>query len=996
MTPGQLHDAVTPPGVEFEAGLVRRLIDDAGDEPGQLPLLEFTLDRLWTLREVGMLTHAAYDAVGGLSGAVAGYAGTVYDSLEPADRVRARRLLTRLAGPVDDGGFQRRPVRLADLDADLRPVLARLAASRLVVIGRTAAGEEIADLAHQALIRQWPRLRDWLAADRDFRLWQEDLRRGREAWEASARDPGGLLRGAPLATAQAWAADRGADLSDPDRAYLAASRTLERRRVRVLWSVIAVVSVLALLAGSLAVITVRRNDTIEAQLRTANSRRLADDSARFRTIDPPQALQLAQAAWRQDRTPEAYGALFTQYAGLQAVEKLFRDLWPHELTRMTLSRDGDVAAFSNDRGGAAVWTGLTGNQPQQIRFSDPTHRNVGGTAQLSPSGRYLGYANALGGVAVWDLTRPDAPIRLAEDRPAGSPAPDVVGSVAFSADEKRLLVLRHAFRGDRPELAAWEISGARPVRLPGGLGADLEPDRAWFGPSSEHIVLAIFGGVRVYQATTGRLVRNYPEPAAGNVDLVADHGATLISCRGTTLHVRDIVSGRDRRRMTVPQCGIGVTTDNSTSFVVIPEGGAGEGGASNAFATLIDPEGGRVYRIAAPPMALAAENGFGPIPGMAVYRRPDATPVVYLGDRQQLLYRIPAGTPVTAGARDAGLYVRGSTVTPDGAYLIRLQDSGRIDLHDARTDQLLTRVQAPRPPYISRFNGVWFGVTEDSTRLLVKHADQLVVYALPELTVRRRIDLPVPDLGPPPGIDGVSSSWATSILPGADDDVVVLHAGLFTRWDIGTGRAIGDAVPVRTGTRDDRRRAAQLYFATRRRPGHPDQVAVVTGDNVEVWSLAERRAITTVAVNTTRSGRAVVFNTDGSRFAVSGITGVTTVWSTENGAEQGLRIPTATDDQPLGFTPDGRLITISGSTSDTGVRLWDPKSGKQLMSLAAAPSSGIWQLSELSLRNIGGGLTRTFELDPDAWFRRLCELNDRPFEPRELRELSDTTPPCDG
>ncbi|HET6529912.1 MAG TPA: serine protease, partial [Actinoplanes sp.] len=290
MTADQLQAAATPDGVTFEPGLVRRLIDDAGDEPGRLPLLEFTLDRLWSLRQVGTLTHDAYDRIGGLSGAVAGYAGQVVDSLPAADRARARRLLTRLTRPGTGGDFERHPVRLADLDDELRPVLARLAASRLVVLGRTAAGDDIAELAHQALVRRWPLLRGWLAEDRDFRLWQEDLRRSRAAWEATDRDPGGLPRGAALTTARGWATDRAADLTDADRAYLRAAEAHERRRVRRLWSAIAVVSALALLAGSLAVVAGVRNNLAQQRLRTAESRNLADDSMRFRGIDPPGAI----------------------------------------------------------------------------------------------------------------------------------------------------------------------------------------------------------------------------------------------------------------------------------------------------------------------------------------------------------------------------------------------------------------------------------------------------------------------------------------------------------------------------------------------------------------------------------------------------------------------------------------------------------------------------------------------------------------------------------
>ena len=112
MDRGELRRAIEEPargrGVIFQPGLVERLLDHAGDQPGHLPLLQFTLTRLWEQQTGGQLTHAAYEAMGGLTGALTGYADGVYQGLKPAAQTAARRVFTHLVRPPR-GRARRRP-----------------------------------------------------------------------------------------------------------------------------------------------------------------------------------------------------------------------------------------------------------------------------------------------------------------------------------------------------------------------------------------------------------------------------------------------------------------------------------------------------------------------------------------------------------------------------------------------------------------------------------------------------------------------------------------------------------------------------------------------------------------------------------------------------------------------------------------------------------------------------------------------------------------------
>src|SRR5207245_8176069 len=109
-------------------------------------------------------------------------------------------------------------------------LVVRLAGARLLVTGRDeTTGQEAVDLVHEALITKWERLRDWMVADRAFRLFQENLRTLLRQWETSGRDEGALLRGAPLAEALNWKVSRSADMSRAERSFIEASVSAKER-----------------------------------------------------------------------------------------------------------------------------------------------------------------------------------------------------------------------------------------------------------------------------------------------------------------------------------------------------------------------------------------------------------------------------------------------------------------------------------------------------------------------------------------------------------------------------------------------------------------------------------------------------------------------------------------------------------------------------------------------------------------------------------------------
>jgi WD40 repeat protein/class 3 adenylate cyclase len=254
-------------GAAFEPGLVDRILDDVGEEPGNLPLLEFALTLLWDEMDNGWMTHEIYDQIGRVSGALARYADDVFEELDAEERDQTRRMCVQLVQPGQGTEDTRRVASRGELIGIDWDLVQHLADQRLVVTGLDDSSTETVEVVHEALIRGWGRLRTWMADDRLFRNWQEGLRAAIASWESSDRDRGALLRGVPLLKAEEWLADRPEQISAVEREYIRASSAarlarqekserqraererLRRRVTQILAAGLAVALILAFFAG---------------------------------------------------------------------------------------------------------------------------------------------------------------------------------------------------------------------------------------------------------------------------------------------------------------------------------------------------------------------------------------------------------------------------------------------------------------------------------------------------------------------------------------------------------------------------------------------------------------------------------------------------------------------------------------------------------------------------------------------------------------------------
>jgi WD40 repeat protein/class 3 adenylate cyclase len=236
MSGEELRQAIERPaalvGLRLEPGLTEMILDDVADEPGALPLLSHALLETFERRRGRTLTLSGYAAAGGVSGAVAQTADMVFGEFSPEEQAIARSIFLRLTELGEEGAQDTRRrvapaelVRTPDEARMVERVVKTLADARLIT-----TAEDSIEVAHEALIREWPELRDWLDEDREGLRIHRHLTEAAQGWERLEKDAGELYRGARLAAAGEWAEAYGEALNPLEWEFLAASQELARRR----------------------------------------------------------------------------------------------------------------------------------------------------------------------------------------------------------------------------------------------------------------------------------------------------------------------------------------------------------------------------------------------------------------------------------------------------------------------------------------------------------------------------------------------------------------------------------------------------------------------------------------------------------------------------------------------------------------------------------------------------------------------------------------------
>jgi WD40 repeat protein len=456
---------------------------------------------LWAKQREAQLTHAAYKEIGGVEAALSRYAEEAYGRLNEEEKERARRIFIQLVRPGEGTQDTRRLATRTEVGEENWDLVTRLANARLVVSSRDeAAGEETVEIVHEALIGGWERLRLWIELDRSFRIWQERLRASLRQWEASGKDEGALLRGAPLAEAEGWLQSRPVELSLAERVFIQLSLALrdrepkerERRRQRTIFGLaggLGVVSILAVGAfWQWQQAAIGRTNAQLINLSTASE-------ALFSSSQEFEALMESIRAGRQLK--RAFGVNdYTQMRVVLALQQAVygvRERNRLDGQRVSFSPDGKMLASVSSDGTIQLWS-IDGRKVRTIdklddsKFSDVSFspdskilattawddtvklwgldgtllktfegqdkRSIGwGTrVSFSPDGKMLAKASGSGTVKLWGLD--GTLLKTFKGQGDGSIDSGTGTTVSFSPDGKMLAVV-----SSDQTMALWNTNG---------------------------------------------------------------------------------------------------------------------------------------------------------------------------------------------------------------------------------------------------------------------------------------------------------------------------------------------------------------------------------------------------------------------------------------------------------------------------------------------------------------------------------------------------------
>ncbi|OZM75925.1 serine protease [Pseudonocardia sp. MH-G8] len=986
-----VRPAERAPGLTFEPGLVDRILDDAGAEPGQLPLVESLLADLWRRRDGGRLTWRGYAEAGGVSGAVSQHAERVVAELagsgpdpDPDLEDRLRRLFSLLAAPDRAGRFVRRPVASGALAPELRTLVTPLAAGRLLVLGRDASGAEVVELAHQALIDHWPRLRDRLEQDRAFLAWRDQTDQQRDRWVGSGRDDGSLLRGSALAVAAEWLPVRGSEVAQVTREFVKRSAVRQRREVRRWRVVTALLAVLALAAGTLAVVAVQRGDRLAAQLAAARADVLGRESVARSESDPLMAAQLALAAYRADRTnPAARTALAAAYLSLQGTDLVLPDLGGNVGVAPV---DADSALVVVPTGRIVV-TGLSGPTPQRWPIPDDSIERP-----IAVSGRSLATTDAAGDLRVWDVPtrslRQTVPVR-GEVRSTVRWGDAHVGALV-ARPSGPVLVLVDTTTGAISERA---LPGAAPDLL----RMTLLPD--------ERTVLEEFApGLQAPIA--GRAVRVLAEDPAGDRELPLPIDAVPV--RGGAARITCALPAQPRGSASVQVAPVAGTTAARTVELFwgtcadarrtldgrwLVENTGEVRGRGQDVLRLTDLTDGAQFQAVVPPVPVESRglpNGaLAPDASVAAVRRPDGGATVLLMRGPTLdddaataaLLRVQA-TPVPQGG---DFHLAGT----DGRYVVTGTEGVGLSVSDrasgARVAELPLDIR-PSTSSVSVDDGVWLRQREPDGWALRR-------FALPSLR-----ELPAVDV--PPGDPASAYADTADVDRGAPPDgpVVVVTDAVLAAADRTTGARLGPWTPL--GASEPERAALRQEADLWARPAHPGQVLVnIAPGGLQLWDAAAGELLGTIPV--LAAGKAgVAVDRDGRRVAVLSVRQTLEVYDLDT--LQALRPPIALSGlTPQGFTADGYLVATDVGYGNNRLVFLDLVLGREAGTIipgTAVDQVGTMPTGETTVTGeVPGQAPTELALRGDSWFDHVCRVLDRPFTEAELAVLpgeTDTSPPC--
>ncbi|KOV88436.1 MULTISPECIES: S1 family peptidase [unclassified Streptomyces] len=983
MSPGRLREIITAPvdaipGVSYEPHLVDRLLADTGSEAGALALLGFTLDLLWQRQSGGLLTHQAYEELGRVTGALGAHADQVWAEYVPAaDEVAARRLFTQLMRvPIGAAAATLRTVPCSELGADEWRVAQRLAATRLLVTGRSAEGAETVELAHEALINGWSRLRDWAEEDRSFLAWRESLRHDMDRWERGGRAIEFLPTALALAGAEQWLRERGTELSEAERDYLERGRRHRRsraRRRRAFLSGLGILVALALVFGGLYLYARGQSQEREA---IADSRALTQAAQDEEPYDPAQSVLLAIAAYRASPTQEARNELLQKYLTYGGSARELSGV-PGNIRWLAASDDGDVVVAQSELGGLMVFVHVAKGR---VRSAMVAPDQKLGDVMVSGNGRRAGFV-ARSGTIWWfevhaDAKRIAGPVHKLPGVRGMGPRSANGARAAFSADGRKVVtrVMDPRATG-KGRLVWWDVdSGTVGGRVPDpGMAFKL-----WFGAGSRSLLVEVYSkehdyGLVVVDMATGAsrtVVTDTEDPP-----LVSGNRRAVVACRHQSgrnvFSLHRVSDGARQGRLYQEKyfsC-TGAATDDSGHRIVLRR----DAYESGPILQLVDLDRGVL--VTQTPAPRGVDHNL--------------SNLVSIGGKLCTIGYEDARIAYTELPPAPGILAVGQQIlTDDSKTITVLGDGSRLQLRSVSSDRLLAEVPRPKPYWDGGMSPL--RLSDDGETFASRQGRNVV--SVREVSTLRKV-AQISTAEPPSEGPMERENTGFDYFFDRSGHLVTVSGTLVQQWDPRTGaqRAHFDAEVFHPKTTSGG--VPKLAISSYPKANH---VAVlVAGDPlVRIVDLATGR--TTSTVKTVDDAQQIQFDDTGQYFALKRDAYAFELWQRNPLRKEMGPLRSVAEDSRKGMLSsrynggvgrfidrEGRFVMAANSTVQTydigEHRYLDSYDfGRLADATTGEPSSEAYSFRDVSKdgrtvlyvdeHGIGGPLT----LDPSTWQRELC------------------------